>query len=138
MQFTEIPFRLQGPSKDNGTGRVEVFYKGQWGTVCNRYWDKNDAAVVCRQLGYKYGNVIRSGPLLPTGFGQIWLSDVECTGREQNLTSCAHSGWGINNCRHYQDAGVECFATGKSFKLFRSLYFILLNGNVASYQCIYI
>lgn len=93
-----------------------MFYKGRWGTICNRGWDMNDATVVCRQLGYKYGNVIRGGPLRPDGIGQIWLSHVECTGREQNLTSCSHSGWGNNDCRHYQDAGVECFSTGKRLK----------------------
>jgi hypothetical protein len=115
----EIGIRLQGPLSSNGTGRVEVFYDGQWGTICGYNWDINDATVVCRQLGYRYAIRALSGSQVEGGTGQIWLDRVSCNGSEQSLTSCRHRGWGRHNCYHYLDAGVECYSAGKLYTVLK-------------------
>ena len=46
--------RLAGGRSSN-EGRVEICINGLWGTVCDGFWDNNDARVVCRQLGFPVG-----------------------------------------------------------------------------------
>ena len=90
-------------------GRVEVWHKGQWGTVCDRDWDVDDAKVVCRQLGMSYENaLVKTGAYFGEGTGPIWLDNVNCTGSEQNVAVCKHSEWGVADCGHSRDAGVFC------------------------------
>uniref|UniRef100_A0A8I3W7U7 Galectin 3 binding protein n=1 Tax=Callithrix jacchus TaxID=9483 RepID=A0A8I3W7U7_CALJA len=89
-------------------GRVEIFYRGQWGTVCDSLWDLTDASVVCRALGFENATQALGRAAFGQGSGPIMLDEVQCTGTEPSLADCTSLGWLHSNCRHERDAGVVC------------------------------
>ena len=48
--FADIRVVLGGGTTSYN-GRLEVFYNGEWGTVCDDLFDDRDAIVFCRMLG---------------------------------------------------------------------------------------
>ena len=42
------------------------------------------------------------------GTGFVWMENVRCNGREEHLSDCPFSGWGVTTCTHAMDAGVWC------------------------------
>ena len=88
---------------------MELFIDGQWGTVCDDYWNVYDAMVVCRQMGLPAeGAQALSYAHFGRGEGPIILDDVQCSGQEAYISDCRNNGLFIHNCGHYEDAGVSC------------------------------
>ena len=105
-------------------GRLEVYYSGIWGTVCNDGWDNKYASLVCAQLGYK-----SSGKLsyFGAGRGNVLLENVLCSINDTVLASCGHYGVGITvRCSHSKDVGVKCYG----MMLYGIIYFEKISYNV--------
>ncbi|XP_050772689.1 macrophage receptor MARCO [Gopherus flavomarginatus] len=106
--YSDSKIRLVGTAKK---GRVEILYKGKWGTICDDKWDKKDGTVVCKMLGYSHAVRVMTTPATLTfqkDSHPIWLDNVECSGTEASIFDCEKTDWGEHNCSHSEDAGVEC------------------------------
>ena len=103
----KISIRLSG-GRTVSEGRVEVQYKGKWGTICDDYWSLDDANVVCRMLGFPYAVRATNYASFGEGTGPIWLDNVDCLGDEASILDCLYIGWDQSDCQHYEDAGVVC------------------------------
>uniref|UniRef100_W5MP78 SRCR domain-containing protein n=1 Tax=Lepisosteus oculatus TaxID=7918 RepID=W5MP78_LEPOC len=89
-------------------GRVEVYHRGAWGSVCDDFWDLADVSVVCRQLGC--GHAVRASVSAEfgEGSGPVWMDTVKCEGNESALWDCPRASWEKGNCGQKEDAGMIC------------------------------
>ena len=80
-------------------------------------WGDQDYYTTCAGLGYDTGGEFRT----TDGTGRIWLSNVRCRSQHTRLADCPHDGWGVHDCEHYEDVGVDCFNWSVKHCWFRPL-----------------
>ncbi|XP_073667820.1 scavenger receptor cysteine-rich domain-containing protein DMBT1-like [Paramisgurnus dabryanus] len=90
------------------SGRVEVLYNNQWGTVCDAGWDLTDAAVVCNSMSCGTPVAVKTGAFFGQGSGSVWLDGLSCSGNESTVKNCPSKALGTSTCSHGRDAGVVC------------------------------
>lgn len=119
--------RLVGGNVTN-LGRVQVFFKNQWGTICDRNF-AGAANVICHQLNYTYGTQALQGTstksLKEEGGHQIEnitnstliaLMDVDCGPIESippvtlHILECDYKSGGQleSECSHEDDLAILC------------------------------
>jgi hypothetical protein len=113
LLFCTVPYRLVN---GNATaGRLEISINGQWGTVCDDYWNDSNypnvtqgnlnAQVACRALGLPWRSAYR---VLSDQYGPgslpILLDDVRCKGNEASPYFCLRRASG-SDCSHSEDVG---------------------------------
>uniref|UniRef100_A0A673C7R7 Lysyl oxidase homolog n=1 Tax=Sphaeramia orbicularis TaxID=375764 RepID=A0A673C7R7_9TELE len=107
-QTERLKVRLAGYPRKHNEGRVELFYKGEWGTICDDDFTITNAHVLCRQLGFVSATGWTHSAKYGKGQGKIWLDNVLCSGGEKSIEFCRSRGWGNSDCTHDEDAGIVC------------------------------
>ncbi|XP_038052976.1 scavenger receptor cysteine-rich domain superfamily protein-like [Patiria miniata] len=92
-------------------GRVEVFHEGAWKDVCHRRWDRRDAQVVCREMGFSGASFAMVESHYGSGENNDSMQNFDCEGEEQFLEQCPFKT-AAKTCRDGETAGVSCYLPG--------------------------
>ena len=60
-------------------------------SICDYDWDRTDADVVCKQLGFRGALSSTEGFHFGTVYDKFILNDVNCDEDETDIRDCAHS-----------------------------------------------
>eukprot|EP00731_Ephydatia_muelleri_P031717 Em0023g224a len=98
--------RLQGGTSALN-GRVKLCLNNAWGTICDRGFGTDDAAVICQQLGFANTNATAFRmAAFGSGSGPIFLDNLGCHGSETSILSCPYRIQ--QTCDHSRDVGISC------------------------------
>ena len=81
--------------------------KGAWKAVCFEHFEKKEAKVLCRELGFPDAFAVFS---VPQTSGQQVLDRMDCLGDENNVADCRKGRLINTQCEEGEVAAVICQA----------------------------
>uniref|UniRef100_A0A8C7N0C6 SRCR domain-containing protein n=1 Tax=Oncorhynchus kisutch TaxID=8019 RepID=A0A8C7N0C6_ONCKI len=116
------------------SGRVEVKSYQSWASVCEADFDRQDAEVVCGELGCGAPAALQGG-LYGEGDGQTWDKEFQCKGKESLLLDCDTSDRENNTCLPGNAVGLTC--SGKKQFVTQSTLFLTWSEEYErQYRCV--
>ena len=107
--YSDLFSELRGSTGPNEGFILIKGSNGTWGGICDDEWDKLDADVICRMLGYPSAvEAFSSSRPFGHGTGSFVLDNVKCVGTETAVFDCPHNGEGVHDCGSTEWAGVKC------------------------------
>ncbi|XP_034245120.1 protein bark beetle isoform X3 [Thrips palmi] len=105
------PLRLvDGPSIL--AGRMQIFHRGQWRSVCtnSRNWTRADLETACRHLGFHGGSWWSWVDRQPGVKPRLLWEEPRCRGTETELMQCDWNSrqLGSGVCDYHPDLGIQC------------------------------
>lgn len=98
------PFVVMVDGSSEYEGRVEIYQKGRWGSLCKPL-SHVEASYICRHLGY-LGGIASEPGYFGEGSGVFWDMNFTCLLSRQ--CSIARPVLDSSLCDHKYDAGVIC------------------------------
>uniref|UniRef100_A0A8C7TY18 SRCR domain-containing protein n=1 Tax=Oncorhynchus mykiss TaxID=8022 RepID=A0A8C7TY18_ONCMY len=116
------------------SGRVEVKSNQSWASVCEADFDRQDAEVVCRDVGCGAPAALQGG-LYGDGEGQTRDKEFQCKGNESLLLDCDTSDRENNTCLPGNAVGLTC--SGKKQFVTQSTLFLTWSEEYErQYRCV--
>ena len=94
---------------DHRQGRLEVFHRGVWATVCAPIFNQAAASVVCNMLGFGYVGQTSTNNYI-YGTRRLSMKSVRCSGTEENIVECGDSDWDNSSCHSIRS--LSCLTNG--------------------------
>ncbi|XP_003382607.1 PREDICTED: neurotrypsin-like isoform X1 [Amphimedon queenslandica] len=108
----EVRLAVNGLATGSYTsGRVQVYYKGQWSNICNTGFGSYEANVICHQLGYDSADNHSFASVDSYGIDDhpTLLANVSCANNNLHIFQCSYEE--TFNCDDLNDVSVACSST---------------------------
>lgn len=90
------------------TGRLEVFYNGTWGGVCQSL-SAASLRVLCGHLGCGSQGQLLARPRNSSKLETIWLKSIQCRNKhDRSLWQCPSAPWDKHSCTSGEEAWLVC------------------------------